>query len=91
MGGQDRFSPPSYRELITSAALNDGEFLKKGERLAEIYDLYGDVLEVVEMPVDGYVWAYPCGSSLGTSGSLQAVQSGANIAYAFAHEKDCPP
>jgi len=43
------------------------------------------------MPVDGYVWAYPCGSSLGTSGGLQAVQSGANIAYAFTHEKDWPP
>jgi predicted deacylase len=68
-----------------------GEFFKKGEKLAEIYDLYGDVLEVVEMPVDGYVWAYPCGQSLGTSGSLQAVQSGANIAYVFTHEKDWPP
>ena len=68
-----------------------GEFLEKGEKLAEIYDLYGDILEEVKMPVDGYVWAYPCGSSLGTSGSLQAVQSGANIAYAFTHEKDWPP
>lgn len=68
-----------------------GEFLKKGERFAEIYDLYGDVLEVVEMPVNGYLWAYPCGSSLGTSGGLQAVQSGANIAYAFTHEKNWPP
>jgi predicted deacylase len=68
-----------------------GEFFEKGEKLAEIYDLYGDVLEVVEMPVDGYVWAYPCGQSFGTSGSLQAVQSGANIAYVFTHEKDWPP
>jgi len=68
-----------------------GEFFEKGEKLAEIYDLYGDVLEVVEIPVDGYVWAYPCGQSLGTSGSLQAVQSGANIAYVFTHEKDWPP
>ncbi|RJS90488.1 hypothetical protein CW700_00165 [Candidatus Bathyarchaeota archaeon] len=65
-----------------------GEFIKQGEVLAEIYDLYGDVIEEVRMPVDGYVWAYPCGQSLGTSGSLQAVQTGANIAYAFTHEKD---
>jgi hypothetical protein len=68
-----------------------GEFFRKGDVLAEIYDLYGDIVEEVPMPVDGYVWAYPCGSSLGTSGGLQAVQSGANIAYAFTHEKDWPP
>jgi hypothetical protein len=65
-----------------------GDFIKKDEILAEIYDLYGDVLEKVKMPVDGYVWAYLCGSSLGTSGGLQAVETGANIAYAFTHEKD---
>ena len=65
-----------------------GEPIKRGEALAEIYDLYGDIIEKVEMPVDGYVWAFPCGQSLGTSGSLQAVQTGANIAYAFTHEKD---
>lgn len=68
-----------------------GEFIEEDEKLAEVYDLYGDVLEEVKMPVDGYVWAYPCGQSLGTSGSLQAVQSGANIAYAFTHEKEWPP
>ena len=65
-----------------------GEFFAEGEPLAEIYDLYGDVIEEVKMPVEGYVWAYPCGQSLGTSGGLQAVQSGANIAYAFTHESD---
>ena len=65
-----------------------GEFIRKGETLAEIYDLYGDVVEEVRMPVDGYVWAYPCGQSLNTSGGLQAVQSGANVAYAFTHEGD---
>jgi len=62
--------------------------IKQGEVLAEIYDLYGDIIEEVEMPVDGYVWAYPCGQSLSTSGSLQAVQTGANVAYAFTHEED---
>ncbi|MFQ6126359.1 MAG: succinylglutamate desuccinylase/aspartoacylase family protein [Candidatus Heimdallarchaeota archaeon] len=65
-----------------------GELIKQGEVLAEIYDLYGDVIETIKMPVEGYTWAYPCGQSLGTSGSLQAVQTGANIAYAFTHEKN---
>lgn len=64
-----------------------GDFMKKGEVFAEIYDLYGDVLERVECPVDGYIWAYPCGDILGTSGSLQAVQTGANIAYVFTQDK----
>jgi len=68
-----------------------GDFIAQDEVFAEIYDLYGDVLEEVAMPVDGYVWAYPAGQSLGTSGGLQAVQSGANVAYAFTHEKDWPP
>jgi len=65
-----------------------GEPIKQGEVLAEVKDLYGDVIERVKMPVDGYVWAYPCGQSLGTSGGLQAVETGANIAYVFTHEKD---
>ncbi len=64
-----------------------GEFMKKGTIFAEIYDLYGDVLEEVACPVDGYIWAYPCGDILGTPGSLQAVQAGANIAYAFTSDK----
>jgi len=65
-----------------------GEPIKRGEAFAEIYDIYGDIIEEVKMPVDGYIWAYPCGQSLGTSGNLQAVQTGANIAYTFTHEKD---
>ena len=64
-----------------------GDFLKKGEVFAEIYNLYGDVLERVECPMDGYIWAYPCGDILGTPGSLQAVQTGANIAYVFTSDQ----
>ena len=64
-----------------------GDFLKKGEVFAEIYDLYGDVLERVECPVDGYIWSYPCGDILGTSGSLQAVQTGAEIAHVFTSDQ----
>lgn len=64
-----------------------GDPIKQDEVVAEIYNLYGDVLEEVKMPVDGYVWAYPCGQSLGTSGGLQAVQTGANVAYVFTHEE----
>jgi predicted deacylase len=64
-----------------------GEFIKEGEIFAEIYDLYGDVIEQVRLPVDGYTWAYPCGSVLGTSGGLQTVHTGANIAYVFTKDE----
>ena len=65
-----------------------GELIEEGEVFAEIYDLYGDVLEEIRMPVEGYTWAYPCGSVLGTSGGLQTVQTGADVAYVFTHPKD---
>ncbi|UCE11335.1 MAG: succinylglutamate desuccinylase/aspartoacylase family protein [Candidatus Thorarchaeota archaeon] len=65
-----------------------GDFLKEGEVFAEIYNLHGDILEEAKIPVDGYIWAYPCGDILGTAGSLQAVQTGANIAYVFTQESD---
>jgi len=58
-----------------------GELIKKGELFAEVYDLYGDVLEQVKMPVDGYVWATPC------TGNVMAVVPGGNIGYAFTHEE----
>jgi hypothetical protein len=60
-----------------------GDFVRKGEVFAEIFDLYGDVLEELKMPVDGYSWAYPCGSALGTAGGSQSVHTGANTAYIF--------
>ncbi|NHJ14950.1 MAG: hypothetical protein EAX95_14815 [Candidatus Thorarchaeota archaeon] len=63
-----------------------GDFIKAGEAFAEIYNLWGDVLEEVKMPTNGYIWAFPCGDILGTPGSLQAVQTGANIAYVFTRE-----
>lgn len=63
-----------------------GELISEGEVFAEVSDLYGDVLEEVTMPVEGYIWAFPCGQVLGTPGSLQAVHTGANIAYVFTQE-----
>lgn len=65
-----------------------GELIKKDETFAEVYDLHGDILEEVKMPVDGYVWSYPCGDFDDTSGLLQTVNSGCGFAFAFVHEKD---
>jgi len=65
-----------------------GELIKKDEVFAEVYNLHGDVLEEVKMPVDSYVWSYPCGDFDDTSGLLQTVNSGCGFAFAFVHEKD---
>lgn len=62
-----------------------GELIRRGEVLAEIHDLYGDVIETVEMPMDGYVWAYPGAESFGTDG-IQAVNTGCYLAYFFTHD-----
>jgi predicted deacylase len=63
-----------------------GEFILKDDVFAEIFNLYGDVIEQVKMPIDGYTWSYPCGNVLGTSGGLQTVHTGADIAYVFTNE-----
>lgn len=66
---------------------NPGEPIKKGDTVAEVYNLFGSLIEKVEMPVDGYIWAFPSGSFDDTSGVLQTVNTGCGLAYAFVHEK----
>jgi predicted deacylase len=65
-----------------------GERIGCGEPVLRVRNLFGDVVEEVEMPVDGYIWAFPLGDALGTSGGLQAVQTGANVAYVFVSGED---
>jgi hypothetical protein len=65
-----------------------GELIKKDEVFAEVYNLHGDILERMKMPVEGYIWSYPCGDFDDTSGLLQAVNSGCGFAFAFVHEED---
>jgi len=62
-----------------------GEPISEGEVVAEITDLHGEVVEEITMPDDGYVWAYPCSQSFGTSGLLQTIEAGGNVAYTFQH------
>jgi len=62
-----------------------GELIKKNEVAAEVYNLFGEVVEQVKMPEDGYVWSWPCGDFCDTSGELQTVNSGCGMAFAFIH------
>lgn len=56
-----------------------GEFIKKDDIVAKIYNPYGDVVEEVKFPFDGYIRAY-------TYSRHQAVNSGSTICY-ITHEK----
>lgn len=65
-----------------------GEFIKKGEVIARIFDVWGREVETSYMPVDGYIWAYPLGQQLGTAGRVQTVNSGDFIAYIFIQDDE---
>lgn len=55
-----------------------GEAISKGEVIARIFNIYGDEIEAVKMPVDGFTWAYPMSYT-----GFQTVATGDRIAYTF--------
>ena len=54
-----------------------GEFVKEGEKIASVFDQYGDVLEEVKMPADGWLGSWLPGYITQT----WAVSEGDDIAY----------
>jgi len=64
-----------------------GDFIKKGEVIARIFNVWGEEVEAPTMPVDGYIWAYPFGEQLGTAGHVQTVHSGDEVAFTFVSEE----
>ena len=64
-----------------------GEFVAAGEVVADVVDLHGERVEQVEMPVDGYLWAYAGAQQFATSGAMQTIESGGKVVYAFTHEE----
>lgn len=73
----------SSRGGIVTKTIDLGELVKKGSVIARIHNLYGEEVEVIRAPIDGYTWGFP----LRTKSALQtqAVFSGAEICYWF-HE-----
>lgn len=65
-----------------------GEFVEAGKIVADIVNLHGENIEAVEMPVDGYLWAYAGSQQFATSGGMQTIESGGKVVYAFTHEED---
>jgi len=56
-----------------------GERIERGETVVELLNVYGDVLEEVTMPVQGYCWAFTGGLN-----GIHAVSEGEKLAYVFA-------
>ena len=55
-----------------------GEKVEKGDTVIEIRDVYGDVIEKVLMPVNGYCWSFTGGAN-----GSHAVSEGDKLAYVF--------
>jgi predicted deacylase len=55
-----------------------GTFIPEGEVVVEIMSVWGDIVEEIRMPVDGYCWSFT-----GGVGSTHAVAEGTSLAYVF--------
>jgi len=60
-----------------------GEYVPKGEPVVDILDVYGDLVEQVTMPLNGYCWSFT-----GGSGGSHAVSEGDKLAYVFAEASE---
>jgi hypothetical protein len=55
-----------------------GKFLRQGEVAVEIMNVWGDIVEEVRMPLDGYCWSFTGGIA-----ETHAVTEGTELAYIF--------
>lgn len=60
-----------------------GTFIAQDEVVVEIVDVWGDTVEELRMPVDGYCWSFT-----GGVGSTHAVAEGTQVAFVFRERGD---
>lgn len=65
---------------IVNRLVDVGVKLKKGTPIATVLNPYGEIVETIEMPVDGYVWGWNIGSPPNFNWS---VQSGDSVAFIY--------
>ncbi len=58
-----------------------GRKIKEGTVIAQIVNLYGEVVQEIKAPCDGYIWGWPLRTVYGLQ--TPAVYTGAEIAYWF--------
>jgi predicted deacylase len=61
---------------VVNRLVGVGVKLKKGAPIATVLNPYGEIIETVEMPVEGYVWGWNIGSNW-------SVQSGDSVAFIY--------
>lgn len=75
---QSKGMTKANRGGIVHRLVKPGVKLKKGTPIARVYNTYGDIVETIEMPLDGYVWGWTLHREFLT------VQTGSNISFCFA-------
>jgi len=74
----------SNRGGFVDRLVNTGERIKKGTRISRILNAFGDTVETIRMPVDGYLWGWTAAG--GSNRRHLTVHSGGNVAYIFREE-----
>jgi len=65
---------------IVNRVVDVGVKLRKGTAIATVLNPYGEIIETIEMPVEGYVWGWNIGSPPNFNWS---VQSGDSVAFVY--------
>jgi predicted deacylase len=65
---------------IVNRLVDVGVKLRKGTPIASVLNPYGEIVETIQMPVDGYVWGWNIGSPPNFNWS---VQSGDSVAFIY--------
>jgi predicted deacylase len=65
---------------LVNRLVDVGVKLKKGTPIAKVLNAYGEEVETIEMPVNGYVWGWNIGSPPNFNWS---VQSGDSVAFIY--------
>ena len=60
-----------------------GQKIEKGDTVIEIVDVYGDRVEEIKMPINGYCWAFN-----GGVGGTHAISEGDKLAYVFTERSE---
>jgi hypothetical protein len=77
--GKNRFygTIKANRSGIVHPQVEPGVELSKGTVVARILDVFGNEVEAVKMPVDGYIWSFPFIEN------SQAITEGIHLAFVF--------
>ena len=68
---------------LVNRFVETGVKLLKGTKIAEVINPYGEIVEEIKMPIDGFIWAW---TIIGPENPNWCVQAGSTAAYLFAEK-----